>query len=44
VRILTLMANGTPSLISALCVMLVAVALSALGLLGLFFRTAAPRR
>ncbi len=44
VRIFTLMANGAPSLISALCVMLVAVALSALGLLGLFFRTAAHRR
>ena len=44
VRIFTLMANGTPSLISALCVMLVIVALSALGLLGLFFRAAAQSR
>jgi iron(III) transport system permease protein len=43
VRIFTLMANGTPSLISALCVMLVIVALSALGLLGLFLRAVAPR-
>ena len=44
VRIFTLMANGTPSLISALCVMLVVVALCALGLLGWFLRCAAPRR
>jgi len=44
VRIFTLMANGAPSLISALCVILVVVALSALGLVGLFLRTSAPHR
>jgi iron(III) transport system permease protein len=38
VRIYTVMANGAPSLISALCVMLVAVALSSLAILGVSFR------
>lgn len=38
VRIYTLMANGAPSLIAALCVMLVAVTLVSLALLGSLFR------
>ena len=41
VRIFTLMANGAPSLISALCVILVAVTLFSLGVLGSLFRAAA---
>lgn len=44
VRILTLMANGAPSLISALCVILVTVILSSLAILGLLFRAGARRR
>ena len=35
VRILTLMANGTPSLIAALCVILIAVTLLPLGAVAL---------
>jgi iron(III) transport system permease protein len=43
IRIFTLMANGAPSLISALCVILVAVTLSSLAVLGSVFRaTASP--
>ena len=38
VRIFTLMANGAPSLISALCVILVAVTLMSLAILGLLVR------
>jgi iron(III) transport system permease protein len=41
VRIFTLMANGAPSLISALCVILVVVTLISLATLGSFFRAAA---
>jgi iron(III) transport system permease protein len=41
VRILTLMANGAPSLIAALCVILVAVTLLPLGAAGLWLRFAA---
>src|SRR5262249_35117855 len=37
VRIFTLMANGAPSLVSALCVMLVACTLIPLAILGLLF-------
>jgi iron(III) transport system permease protein len=44
VRIYTLMANGAPSLISALCVILVAVTLISLAVLGSWFRTIASRR
>ena len=44
VRIFTLMANGAPSLIAALCVILVAVTLVSLAALGLLFRTASSRR
>ena len=40
VRIYTLMANGAPNLISALCVILVAVTLVSLGILGSLFRAA----
>ncbi len=44
VRIFTLMANGAPSLISALCVILVTVTLSSLGILGALFRATASHR
>ena len=44
VRIFTLMANGAPSLISALCVILVAITLVSLAGLGLLFRAAGNRR
>jgi iron(III) transport system permease protein len=44
VRIFTLMANGAPSLISALCVMLVAVTLLALCILGSSFRATRRNR
>jgi hypothetical protein len=44
VRIFTLMANGAPSLISALCVILVAVTLIALVILGSLFYTVGSRR
>jgi iron(III) transport system permease protein len=44
VRIFTLMANGAPSLISALCVILVAVTLISLAILGSLFRAAASHR
>ena len=38
VRILTLMANGAPSLVAALCVILIAVTILPLGLLALWYR------
>ena len=44
VRIFTLMANGAPSLISALCVILVAVTLISLAILGSLFRATASHR
>ena len=44
VRIFTLMANGAPSLISALCVILVAVTLVSLAALGLLFRAASSHQ
>ncbi len=44
VRIFTLMANGAPSLISALCVILVTVTLSSLAILGSLFRATASHR
>ena len=44
VRIFTLMANGAPSLISALCVILVAVTLVSFAALGLLFRAASSYR
>jgi len=44
VRIFTLMANGAPSLVSALCVILVAAALISLALLGSLFHVTAARR
>ena len=44
VRIFTLMANGAPSLISALCVILVTVVLSSLAILGSLFRATAQQR
>ncbi len=44
VRIFTLMANGAPSLISALCVILVTVTLSSLAILGSLFRATASQR
>ncbi len=44
VRIYTLMANGAPSLISALCVMLVAVALISLAILGWLLRAVGSHR
>ena len=44
VRILTLMANGAPSLIAALCVILVTVTLVALAMLGVSLRVSAGRR
>jgi iron(III) transport system permease protein len=44
VRIYTLMANGAPSLISALCVILVAVTLISLATLGLVFRATGAHR
>jgi len=44
VRIFTLMANGAPSLISALCVILVTVTLSALAILGSLFRATVSHR
>jgi iron(III) transport system permease protein len=43
VRILTLMANGAPSLIAALCVVLIVVTLLPLGVVGLFPRHANRR-
>jgi iron(III) transport system permease protein len=43
VRILTLMANGAPSLIAALCVILVVVTLVPLGAAGLWLRHGMPR-
>jgi iron(III) transport system permease protein len=43
VRILTLMANGTPSLIAALCVILIAVTLFPLGAVALWFGRDGPR-
>lgn len=39
VRIYTLMANGTPEVIAALCVMMIAITLLPLGVLGIVFRT-----
>ncbi|MBI2993723.1 MAG: iron ABC transporter permease [Gammaproteobacteria bacterium] len=44
VRIFTLMANGAPSLIAALCVLLVSVTLIAMAILGLLFQGWALRR
>jgi iron(III) transport system permease protein len=44
VRIFTLMANGAPSLISALCVILVAVTLISLAVLGSLVRATGGRR
>jgi iron(III) transport system permease protein len=44
VRIFTLMANGAPNLISALCVILVTVTLSSLGILSSLFRATARHR
>ena len=44
VRIYTLMANGAPSLISALCVILVAVTLVSLAILGSLFRATGSHR
>ena len=44
VRIYTLMANGAPSLISALCVILVTVTLILLAILGSLFRATGSRR
>jgi iron(III) transport system permease protein len=44
VRIYTMMANGAPSLISALCVMLVAVALISLAILGWLLRVVGSNR
>jgi iron(III) transport system permease protein len=41
VRILTLMANGTPSLIAALCVLLIAVTLIPLGAVALWWKRTA---
>jgi iron(III) transport system permease protein len=43
IRILTLMANGAPSLIAALCIILIAVTLLPLGAAGLWLRFAATR-
>ena len=44
VRIFTLMANGAPNLISALCVILVGATLISLGVLGSVVRATASRR
>lgn len=44
VRIFTLMANGAPSLVSALCVILVAATLGSLAVLGSLLRAAAGHR
>ena len=44
VRILTLMANGAPSLISALCIILIAVTLLPLGAAGLWLKFGAAAR
>ena len=44
IRIFTLMANGAPSLISALCVVLVIVTLSSLAILGSLFRVTVRHR
>ena len=44
VRIFTLMANGAPSLIAALCVILVGVTLVSLGILGWLFRVVGRRQ
>ena len=44
VRIFTSMANGAPSLIAALCVILVAVSLVSFAALGLLFRAASSHR
>jgi iron(III) transport system permease protein len=38
VRIMTLMANGAPSLIAALCIILIAATLAPLGIAGLWFK------
>ena len=42
VRILTLMANGAPSLIAALCIILIAVTLLPLGAVALWSNRARP--
>jgi iron(III) transport system permease protein len=44
VRIFTLMANGAPSLISALCVILVAATLLSLAIVGSLFKSVISRR
>src|SRR5262249_37309199 len=41
VRILTLMANGAPSLIAALCIILIAITIVPLGAAGLWFKLGA---
>ena len=43
VRILTLMANGAPSLIAALCIILMAITILPLGAAGLWLRFVASR-
>ena len=44
VRIFTMMANGAPSVVSALCVILVAVTMLSLGVLWVLMRTGNSRR
>jgi iron(III) transport system permease protein len=43
IRILTLMANGAPSLIAALCIILIAITIVPLGAAGLWFKFGANR-
>jgi iron(III) transport system permease protein len=43
IRILTLMANGAPSLIAALCIILVTITIVPLGAAGLWFKLGAKR-
>jgi iron(III) transport system permease protein len=44
IRILTLMANGTPSLIAALCIILIAITLLPLGVAGLWLKVGTSLR
>ena len=44
IRILTLMANGAPSLIAALCIILIAITLLPLGVAGLWLKVGTKRR
>jgi iron(III) transport system permease protein len=43
IRILTLMANGAPSLIAALCIILIAITLLPLGVAGLWLKVGTKR-